>query len=267
MRPVARTMVLLAGTALACCTTPQYSGQTMMGQGYPGAGSAALLGRLAAAGRTAMVGVLGGTVPGGAGNAPNAQAAWADHDAGTSPATPQAHAALFAQPAGVQPPAPGNQAAGAPVSPSVQKSVCTSRQIQHAMQNVEMQAAEDPAGRSLGVLAAVFTGIDANSGGMSILASKVGNDGGRYTSKVPGSFICRGLFERIDAHASAENPANPEASLTSGAANGLAAARPNFVEFFLVAPLQPATYKLTLLPSSLQLSRTYSADFTVADNK
>jgi hypothetical protein len=133
------------------------------------------------------------------------------------------------------------------------------------MQLVEDQAIRDPNGAALSLLARAMTGVDARSGSAKILDSKIGTDGGRYTSKDPGSFVCRGLFVHGDVHISAEQGADGASQLTAAAVQQIMKTRPTFVEWFKVKPLENGNYMLTLLPSSIQLSRAYSKEFAYSE--
>lgn len=139
--------------------------------------------------------------------------------------------------------------------------ICTSRRIRGAMQLVENDAVRDPNGAMLSMLAGLITGVDASAGSAKILDSKNGTDGGRYTSKDPGSFVCRGLFVRGDVKIDTTDDADGTSEMTAGAMQAIMSTHPTFVEWFEVKPLGNGTYRLTLLPSSIQLSREYGRDF------
>jgi hypothetical protein len=143
-----------------------------------------------------------------------------------------------------------------------QTGVCASKRIRFAMQIVETKAIDDPNGRALSLLMRAFTGLDAQNGSVLIIDSANGTDGGRYTSKDPGSFICRGLFIRGPVHLEADQEADGAADLTAAAMKALLATHPTFTEWFKVKPLQNGHYMLTLLPSSIQLSQEYTQEFT-----
>ena len=152
----------------------------------------------------------------------------------------------------------------APVSPEEQvhrTQICTSGPIRTAMQLIENDAVKDPNGAMLSVLASALTGVDASSGSATILDSKDGSDGGRYTSQDPGSFVCRGLFVRGDVKISATDDADATGRLTAKAMEGIMSTHPTFQEWFKVAPVGNSTYRATLLPSSLQLSKEYTKEF------
>jgi hypothetical protein len=153
----------------------------------------------------------------------------------------------------------------APVSPEEQAhrtQICTSSRIRTAMQLIENDAVKDPNGAMLSVLASALTGVDASSGSATILDSKDGSDGGRYTSQDPGSFVCRGLFARGDVKISATDDADDTGRLTAKAMEGIMSTHPTFQEWFKVAPVSNGAYRATLLPSSLQLSQEYTKDFS-----
>ena len=153
----------------------------------------------------------------------------------------------------------------APVSPEEQAhrtQICASGRIRTAMQLIEDDAVKDPNGAMLSVLANALTGVDASSGSATILDSKDGSDGGRYTSQDPGSFVCRGLFARGDVKISATEDADDTGRLTAKAMEGIMSTHPTFQEWFKVAPLGNGAYRATLLPSSLQLSREYTKEFS-----
>lgn len=156
-----------------------------------------------------------------------------------------------------------------------QDAVCASRRIRVAMQSVEDLALKDPNGAALSGLARVFTGIDARSDSATILASHNGSDGGRYTSRSPGSFVCVGVFVHGDlrhadpaelsrggVHIDTTSWADGVATLSAEAAQQIMRMFPPFKEWFLVRPLQDGQYQLTLLPAVIELSREYSTKFT-----
>jgi len=153
----------------------------------------------------------------------------------------------------------------APASPEEQAhrtQVCTSGRIRTAMQLIENDAVKDPNGAMLSMLASALTGVDASSGSATILDSKDGSDNGRYTSQDPGSFVCRGLFARGDVKISATDDADDTGRLTAKAMEGIMSTHPTFQEWFKVAPVGNGTYRVTLLPSSLQLSQEYAKEFS-----
>jgi hypothetical protein len=144
---------------------------------------------------------------------------------------------------------------------SLRTQICTSKRIRGAMQAVENAAIKDPNGAMLSALGALLTGVNASAGSAHILDSKNGTDGGRYTSKDPGSFVCRGLFVHGDVKIDTTDDADAASELTADKMNEIMSHHPTFIEWFKVKPLDNAQYRLTLLPSSLQLSREYSHDF------
>ena len=153
----------------------------------------------------------------------------------------------------------------APVSPEEQAhrtQICASGRIRTAMQLIEDDAVKDPNGAMLSVLASALTGVDASSGSATILDSKDGSDGGRYTSQDPGSFVCRGLFARGDVKISATEDADDTGRLTAKAMEGIMSTHPTFQEWFKITPAGNGTYRATLLPSSLQLSQEYTKEFS-----
>jgi hypothetical protein len=151
-----------------------------------------------------------------------------------------------------------------PVSPEEQTQrtqICTSRRIRGAMQQVEKEAIKDPNGAMLSALAGLVTGVDASAGSARILDSKNGTDGGRYTSRDPGSFVCRGLFVRGDVKIDTTDDADAGSEITADTMKAIMSTHPTFVEWFKVKPLGNGKYRLTLLPSSIQLSREYAWEF------
>jgi TPR repeat protein len=187
------------------------------------------------------------------------QAAWGNAIA-TVPGSDQERA-LAAQ---RQPPqqTPTQSSVAPAPAPSNQVEICTSRGIRVAMQTVEDRAIRDPNGAALTMLGAIFTGINASSGRPTVIDSKIGTDGGRYTSKEPGSFVCRGLFLRGQVRIEELPDAEAAADVAASAVDRLTKAYPSFIEWFKVKPLQDGSYILTLLPSSIQLSQEYSTQFT-----
>lgn len=156
-----------------------------------------------------------------------------------------------------------------------QNEVCASRRIRVAMQSIENLAIKDPNGAALTLLTLAFTGINARSDAATILASHNGSDGGRYTSKAPGSFVCVGVFVHGDlqhadpaelsrggVHIDTASWADGVAELTAAAAQQIMKTFPPYKEWYLVRPLKDGRYQLTLLPAGLELSREYSTQFT-----
>jgi hypothetical protein len=129
------------------------------------------------------------------------------------------------------------------------------------MRLVENEAVKDPNGALLSGLAALFTGVNASAGSATILDSKNGTDGGRYTSKDPGSFVCRGLFVHGDVKIDTTDNADGASEVTADAMKAIMSTHPTFIEWFKVKPRGNGAYRLTLLPSSIQLSREYGREF------
>jgi hypothetical protein len=144
---------------------------------------------------------------------------------------------------------------------ALRTQICTTRRIRGAMQHVEDQAVKDPNGTVLSALAVLVTGVDASAGSAKILDSKDGTDGGRYTSKDPGSFVCRGLFVHGDVKIDTTDTADSASEMTADAMKAIMSTHPTFTEWFKVKPLGNGVYQLTLLPSSIQLSKEYGRQF------
>jgi len=225
---------------------------------YPG--TAVLTGRLSADGNSIVNGIIRWTYHPccGLSSGPY-QAAWGNA-IGTVPGSDQERALMARRQPPPQTPAQGNAAPAPP--PSNQVAICTSSEIRVAMQTVEDHAIRDPNGAALTMLGAIFMGVDASSGRPSVLDSKIGTDGGRYTSKDPGSFVCRGLFLRGKVRIEELPDADAAADIAAKAVDRLTKIYPSFIEWFKVKQLQDGRYILTLLPSSLQLSKEYSEEFT-----
>ena len=137
--------------------------------------------------------------------------------------------------------------------------ICVSPRIRGAMQLVEDQAIHDPNGA---MLAQLLAGANGSAGSAKILDSKDGTDGGRYTSKDPGSFVCRGLFSHQDLKIDTTDNADPAAQISLETMKEIMSKYPTFVEWFKVKRTGFGTYLLTLLPSSLPLAREYTREFT-----
>ena len=179
----------------------------------------------------------------------------------TVPRSDQERAARMAMPQAPPQQPPSSALPVRAVDSAGQLKICMSRNIRAAMQSVEDQAIHDPNGAALQLLAGLFTGVNASGGPPKILDSKMGTDSGRYTSKDPGSFVCRGLFLRGDVQISETADADAASDITADRIQKLIQKYPNFIEWFKVKSLQEGNYRLTLLPSSLQLSREYWKDF------
>jgi hypothetical protein len=132
--------------------------------------------------------------------------------------------------------------------------ICKSPRIRGAMQLVEEAAIKDP-------IVAPIAQLFGNAGTAQILDSKDGTDGGRYTSKDPGSFVCRGLFLHQDLKIDTTDRADPAAQVAAETVQEIMSKYPTFVEWFKVKRMGSGTYRLTLLPSSIELSREYARDF------
>lgn len=139
--------------------------------------------------------------------------------------------------------------------------ICTSRWIRSAMQLLENEAVKDPNGAMLSLVGGLITGVNASADSAKILDSKNGTDGGRYTSKDPDSLVCRGLFVLGDVEIDTTDDADATSDLTAASMQAIMNAHPTFVEWFKVKPMGAGEYRLTLLPSSIRLSREYSRDF------
>ncbi len=188
------------------------------------------------------------------------QAAWGSAIA-TVPGSDQERAAVAQRQAPAQTRAP-NSGPPVPVPPqSNQVEICTSPVTRVAMQALEDRAIHDPNGAALQLLGAIFTGVNAGSGRPTVIDSKIGTDAGRYTSKDPGSFVCRGLFLRGQVKIEELPDADAAADIAARTVDKLTKIYPSFIEWFKVKQLQNDRYLLTLLPSSLQLSQVYSTEF------
>ncbi|HJZ80544.1 MAG TPA: hypothetical protein VKD91_09365, partial [Pyrinomonadaceae bacterium] len=154
------------------------------------------------------------------------------------------------------------------VDSALQKRICSSRNIRDAMQLVENKAIHDPNGLLLQFLAEAVTGVSMSSGPPKILDSTISRDNGRYTSKVPGSFVCAGLFIAGDVKIeTVEDPADadPSSVMTAEGMKKIVGKYRTYQSWFIVKPLEEGNYRLTLLPAPFELSRPYSTDFTFSD--
>ncbi len=73
--------------------------------------------------------------------------------------------------------------------------------------------------------------------------------------------VCRGFFVHLDVKIDTAEDADEASEMTADKMKEIMASHPPFVEWFKVKPLGDGTYKLTLLPSSIQLSHEYSRQF------
>ncbi len=235
--------------AAASCSSTHEPGQVGRGTAFMPPSSVALLNGLAGRAGGALTGALSGSE---APPPPPPDAA---------PTDPQPAHALAYQPVLQTHPAETPLTAPATLPLSLQTPLCASQQIRTAMLELERAASQDRSGAALQSLVHAFTGVNASSSVGKVVDSGTGSDGGRYTAEQPGSFICRGVFTRETARAEADD-SNASASVTA-ALGTLMSPPPNFVESFLVQPLQSDSFRLTLLPSTIEYSHPYSTDFTV----
>jgi hypothetical protein len=149
-----------------------------------------------------------------------------------------------------------------------QTEICGSKWIRFAMESIEMRAIHDPNAAFLSLLTLAFTGVAVEgesapgSAPATIIGSRNGTDGGRYTAQDPGSFVCTGVFVHGDVHIAATKNADLAGELSAAAMKGLMATHPPYLEWFKVKPLEIGRYRLTLLPAGLELSREYSTEFS-----
>jgi hypothetical protein len=210
----------------------------------------ALLGNFAGRAR----GALATTLSGPASPPPPPDIAASPPEAGPQPAHPLAYQPVL------QTRTTETAQATSPIS--LQIPVCTSQQIRTAMHDLARAASQDRNGAALQSLVHAFTGVDASSSVGEVVDSGTATDGGRYTAAQPGSFICRGVFTRENVSVRPD-PSNASAGITAGALGTLMTPPPNYVENFLVLPLESNTYRLTLLPSAIDYAHPYSTEFTV----
>ncbi len=161
------------------------------------------------------------------------------------------------------PPAAANRTPLTPAEQSRITEICSARQTRHAMQSIEDQSIRDPNGAMLAMLACGVTSVCPSSTGTArILDSKTGNDGGKYTSADPGSFVCRALFLHQGIKIDLADDADAGSELTAQQITNLMNSNPTFIEWFKIKPLANGNLKLTLIPTSLQLSREYATEYT-----
>lgn len=121
---------------------------------------------------------------------------------------------------------------------------------------------DDPSGALLQSLASAMTGVDSSSHSFTLVDTHIGSDGGTYTSQDPGSYVCMALFLRGSAKIDTAPGADANSRLTADAVRGIVKAYPTYKEWFKVKKIGDKRYRLTLLPSSLQLSKEYSEEFS-----
>jgi hypothetical protein len=226
---------------------------------YPG--KAVLTGKLSAQGNSIENGTIRWTYHPCCGLSTGTfKAAW-DAAIDTVPGSDQERAKLERQAASHPSPQASPQPPVSAEEQARRTEICTSRQIRGAMQLVENEAVKDPNGAMLSALAGMITGMNASAGSAKILDSKDGTDGGRYTSKDPGSFVCRGLFVRGDVKIDTTHGSDAASEITADQMKAIMSTHPTFVEWFKVKPEGNGSCRLTLLPSSLQLSKEYTREF------
>lgn len=143
-----------------------------------------------------------------------------------------------------------------------QTEICTSRRIKGVMQSLEAMMIHDPNGAFLSLLVGALTGVNAQSQAAQIVGSGNGTDNGQYTSKDPGTFVCRGFFIHKQVQIKEAPDADGLSGLTADYMRELMASNPVYIEWFKVKPLQDGHYVLSILPSSIPLSREYAKEFT-----
>jgi hypothetical protein len=149
-------------------------------------------------------------------------------------------------------------AAGVPVETipdGEQDKFCGSAATVEAMQEVENKAVEDPNGEALRQMACSVGVCSSEQEKPTALAGKKGSDRGESAAKDRGSFVCVGLFLRGPVELQ-----KGSSELTDAAVDALLKTHPAFKEWFKVKPLGDHHYRLELLPSSLQLARTYATE-------
>jgi hypothetical protein len=143
-----------------------------------------------------------------------------------------------------------------------QPEVCKSKQIRTAMRALVRQEMSDPNAALLSFFASAVTGVSTTQGEPKLVDTQSYNDSGRYTGNDPGSFVCRGLFLRVAADTKVEREDDLASQMTSDMMNDLLKQYPHFIEWYKVKPLQNGHYTLTIIPTTVQLSRPYSQEFT-----
>jgi len=81
------------------------------------------------------------------------------------------------------------------------KAVCQSKEIHHAMVDMENEVVDDPGGKLLEKLLCGENGIclgpkDPTPIKAALIDSRPSQDGGGFTTGDPGSFLCQGLYVR-----------------------------------------------------------------------
>jgi hypothetical protein len=148
------------------------------------------------------------------------------------------------------------------VEQSKMTNICLAKETRAAMQIVEDQSMSDPYGRLAAGIACGVTGVCASDLGTArILDSQTGNDGGKYTSQDPGSVACRGLFVHKGIKIGLAEDADAGSVLTRAQIEDILNHNASFIEWFKVKPLGNDQFRVTLLPTSIPLSKEYSQDF------
>jgi hypothetical protein len=145
---------------------------------------------------------------------------------------------------------------------SGQTEICISRRIKGVMQSLELAMIHDPNGALLSLFVGALTGVNAQSHAAQIVGSGNGTDNGQYTSKDPGSFVCRGFFIHKEVQIEKLPDADGLSGITAEYMKELMSHNPVYIEWFKVKPLGNGHYGLSLLPSSIPLSREYAKEFT-----
>lgn len=169
--------------------------------------------------------------------------------------------------------------------------VCRLPEVKDSMSRVELQSVSDGAGQLLTALAGAFTGVQANfKDARPELIYTQGTDQQQQYGPFhidmgmqTGDFDCKATFlrgHRKDCRG--DDPCHPgrtpgysvctednaglDTQLTEAGAVALLNLYPTFYEVFRIRPLEGKRYQVTLVPTSLQLARTYS-DTTVTERK
>jgi hypothetical protein len=157
---------------------------------------------------------------------------------------------------------------------------CSQLSVMHAMSLVELGSVSDNAGGLLALAAQAFMGIKvemANSCPKLVMTQGADQPQahGRFHSDLgmqTGDFLCAGIFLRghpkscqVDdpsdegVKVCADDDAGVDAKLNEATAKALLGKFPWFKEEFRLRPLSDGRYRVTLVPTSIQLSKTYSA--------
>jgi len=142
--------------------------------------------------------------------------------------------------------------------------ICKAQSVKQGIIDVEKQEVEGPDAQAMEGLVSLATGSVPHMGEFALLNAATADDRqdmGHFVFDLAGQtggFVCEAVFLRTGAHIDALDDSDSASQISDSEMNSLLQEYPNYTDDFQVLPLAEGGERVTLIPTAIDLSTTYS---------